>query len=78
MIFKFIQNFFDDFNFFHYQNFNQQLYINLNVLKQHEFDVIIYHMQNDHNSSLDHTVKKNQQKIKSILFFSKLLTDAEI
>ena len=50
---------FDDFNFFHHQNFNQQLYINLNVLKWYEFDVIIYHMQNNHDDLLNHTVKKN-------------------
>ena len=39
---------------------------------------MIYHIQNDHDDSLDHTVKENQQKIESILFLSKLLTDAEI
>jgi len=38
---------------------------------------MIYHMQNDHDDSLDHTVKENWQKIKFILFLSKLLTDAE-
>ena len=38
---------------------------------------MIYHIQNDHDNSLDHTVKKNWQKIEFILFFSKLLTDAE-
>ena len=57
--FKFIQKIFDDFNFLHHQNFNQCLYIDLNALKQHEFDVMIYHMQNDHDDSLDHIVKKN-------------------
>ena len=35
-------------------------------------------MQNDHDDSLNHTVKKNQQKIEFIFFFSKLFTDAEI
>jgi len=39
---------------------------------------MIYHMQNNHDDLLDHIVKKNQQKIELILFFSKLLTDAEI
>src|SRR6266480_3951657 len=29
--FKFIQKIFDDFNFLHHQNFNQQLYVDLNV-----------------------------------------------
>src|SRR5437667_401480 len=69
---------FDDLNFLHHQNPNQCLYIDLNASKQHGFDVMIYHMQNDHDSLLDHTVKENQQKIESILFLSKLLTDAEI
>ena len=59
MIFEFIQKIFDDFNFLHHQNFNQQLYVNLNVSKWHEFDVMIYHMQNNHDNLLNHTVKKN-------------------
>ena len=39
---------------------------------------MIYHMQNNHDSSLNHTMKKNWQKMQLILFFNKLLTDAEI
>ena len=42
--FKFIQKKFDDFNFLHHQNSDQQLYVDLNMSKQHEFDVMIYHM----------------------------------
>ena len=57
--FEFIQKIFNDFNFLYHQNLNQYLYINLNALKQHEFDIIIYHMQNDHDSLLDHIIKKN-------------------
>ena len=38
---------------------------------------MIYHMQDDKNESLDHITKKNHSKIQSILFLSKLLTDAE-
>ena len=76
--FEFIQKFFDNFNFLHHQNFNQWLYVDLNVSKWHRFDVMIYHMQNDHDNSLDHTVKENWQKIESIFFLSKLLTDTEI
>ena len=69
---------FDDFNFLHHQNFNQQFYIDLNVLKQHKFDVMIYYIQNDYNNLLNHTMKKNQQKMQLILFLSKLLINAEI
>ena len=58
-IFEFIQKIFDDFNFLHHQNLNQQLYVDLNVSKWHEFDVMIYHMQNDHDNLLDHTIKEN-------------------
>src|SRR5438034_11239546 len=76
-IFEFIQKIFDDLNFLHHQNSDQQLYVDLNTLKQHEFDVMIYHMQNDYDDSLDHTVKENQQKMQLIFFLSKLLTDAE-
>ena len=39
---------------------------------------MIYYMQNNHDNLLNHTVKKNQQKIESIFFLSKFLTDAEI
>ena len=59
MIFEFIQKIFDDLNFLHHQNLNQQLYVNLNASKQHEFDIIIYHMQNDYDNSLDYIIKKN-------------------
>ena len=76
--FEFIQKIFNDLNFLHHQNFNWWLYVDLNVSKQHEFDVMIYHMQNDHDDLLDHIIKKNWQKIKSIFFLSKLFTDAEI
>ena len=75
--FEFIQKIFNDFNFLHHQNFNWCLYINLNALKWHRFDIMIYHMQNDYNDSLNHIVKENQQKIESILFLSKFFTDAE-
>ena len=59
MIFKFIQKNFDNLNFLYHQNLNQQLYVDLNASKQHEFDVMIYHMQNDHDDLLDHIIKKN-------------------
>ena len=58
-IFNFIQKIFNDFNFLHHQNLNWCLYIDLNALKQHRFDVMIYHMQNNHDSLLNHIVKKN-------------------
>ena len=38
---------------------------------------MIYHMQDDENEFLDHITKENYNKIQSILFFSKLLTNAE-
>ena len=38
---------------------------------------MMYHMQDDENESLDHITKENHNKIQSILFLSKLLTDAE-
>ena len=75
--FKNIQKIFDKFNFLHHQDSNCQLYIDFNVSKQFEFDVMIYHMQDDKNESLDHITKKNCSKVQSILFFSKLLTNAE-
>ena len=56
----------------------KEIKTHLNASKQHEFDVMIYHMQNDHDNLLDHIIKENQQKIEFILFLSKLFTDAEI
>ena len=38
---------------------------------------MIYYMQDDKNEFLNHIIKKNHSKIQSILFFSKLLTNAE-
>src|SRR6266480_4654709 len=75
--FKAIQKTFDDLNFLHHQNPNQHLYINLDTSKQYEFSVTVYHMLDDDDSSLNHTVKENHQKVQPILFLSKLLTDAE-
>src|SRR6266480_4439538 len=74
--FENIQKIFDKFNFLHHQNSNHQLYVDFDISKQFEFDVMIYHMQNDKNEFLDHIIKKNCSKIQSILFFSKLFTDA--
>src|SRR6266480_3718429 len=54
--FKAIQKIFDNLNFLHHQNSNQCLYINLDTLKQYEFSVTVYHMLNDENDLLDHTV----------------------
>ena len=76
--FENIQKIFDKFNFLHYQDSNCWLYVDLDVSKQFEFDVMIYHMQDDKNESLNHIIKKNHSKIQSIFFLSKLLTDAEI
>ena len=77
-VFKIIQKIFDKFNFLHHQDSNQWLYINFDVSKQFEFDVIIYHMQDDKNRFLDHIIKENHSKIQLILFLSKLLTDMKI
>ncbi len=38
---------------------------------------MIYHIKNDEEGSLNHTIKENRQKIQSILFLNKILTDAE-
>ena len=76
-IFKIIQKIFNKLNFLHHQDSNQQLYINFDVSKQFEFDVMIYHMQDDENKSLNHITKRNHSKVQSILFLSKLLTNAE-
>ena len=37
----------------------KEIKTHLNASKQHEFDVMIYHMQNDHDDLLDHTMKEN-------------------
>ena len=58
-IFEFIQKIFNDLKFLHHQNLNWCLYIDLNASKWHEFDIMIYYMQNDHDNLLDHTIKKN-------------------
>ena len=75
--FEDIQKIFDKFNFLHHQNSNCQLYVDFDISKQFEFSVMIYHMQDDKNESLNHIIKENCSKIQSIFFLSKLLTNAE-
>ena len=74
---KIFSEIFDKLNFLHHQNSNCQLYVDFDVSKQFEFDVIIYHIQDDENESLDHIIKKNHNKVQSIFFLNKLLTNAE-
>ena len=77
-IFEDISKIFNKLNFLHYQDSNHQLYVDFDVSKQFEFNIMIYHMQDDKNESLNHIIKKNYSKVQSIFFLSKLLTDAEI
>jgi hypothetical protein len=76
--FETIQKTFDNPNFLYHQDPNRCLYIDLDASKRHSFGVMVYHMQDDHDGPLDHTVKGNRHKVQPILFLSKLLTDAEI
>ena len=46
-VFKTLQNLFRTFIFLIHFNFNHQLYINMNVFKQYDFDVIVYHIEED-------------------------------
>ena len=71
--FEDIQKIFDKFNFLHHQDSNCQLYVDLDISKQFEFDVMIYHMQDDENESLDHIIKKNCSKVQSIFFLASFL-----
>ena len=75
--FETIQKTFDNPNFLYHQDPNRCLYIDLDASKRHSFGVMVYHMQDDHDGPLDHTVKGNRHKVQPILFLSKLLTDAE-
>ncbi len=38
---------------------------------------MIYHIKNDEEGPLNHTIKRNRQKVQPILFLSKIFTDAE-
>jgi len=75
--FEDIQKIFDKLNFLHHQDSNHWLYVDLDISKQFEFSIIIYHMQDDKNEFLNHITKENCSKVQSIFFLSKLLTDAE-
>jgi len=57
--FEIIQKAFNNSNFLHYQNLNQQLYIDLNVSKWHGFDVMMYCMKDDLDKLLDYIIKEN-------------------
>ena len=66
--FENIQKIFDKLNFFHHQDLNCWLYIDFDVSKQFEFNIMIYYMQDDKNESLDHIIKKNHSKVQLIFF----------
>ena len=71
--FETLQNLFRIFIFLIHFNFSYQLYIDVNVFKQYDFDVIVYHVEED----LKEVMKFSCHKIQFILFLNKLLTSAE-
>ena len=56
-----------------YHDFTRQLYVNVNVSHERDFNVIVYH--NKDEKSFNNYDKKN---IKFILFFNKIFISTEI
>ena len=76
--FETLQNLFTKLIFLCHFDSSWQLYINVNVFKQYEFDAVIYHIES--NSIMNSSGKAAEfphQKIQSIFFLNKLLTSAE-
>ena len=71
--FKTLQNLFRTFIFLIHFDSSHQLYIDMNVFKQYDFDAVVYHVEED----LKEVVKFLHHKIQFILFLSKLLTPTE-
>ena len=68
-----MQKIFNKLVFLIYHNFTRQLYANVNILHERDFDVIVYYVKNEKLfNSYD---KKN---IEFTLFFNKILTSAKI
>ena len=77
-MFETLQNFFTKLIFLYYFDSSWQLYINVNVFKQYEFNAMIYHVKNNSTVNFsDKVAEFSHQKIQSILFLNKLLTSAE-
>lgn len=59
-------------------NSKQQLYIDLDASKEFDFDVHVYHNKlNLLKTSFNDLFSSEQKEMKSIFFFSHLLSDAE-
>jgi len=72
-IFHYLQSLFSQSIILIHFSSKQQLYIDLNVFKEFNFEVHIYHLKEiTENSTL------KQKFIKSVLFLSRLLQDAEM
>ena len=71
--YKILQKIFNKLIFSMYHDFTRQLYVNVNVSHERDFNVIVYH--NKDEKSFNNYDKKN---IKFILFFNKIFISTEI
>ena len=71
--FETLQNLFRIFIFLIHFDSSCQLYIDINVFKQYDFDAVVYHVEED----LKKITEFSCHKIQLILFLSKLLTSVE-
>jgi hypothetical protein len=63
--------------FLHYPNPDRYLYLDINVFKEYDFGVILYHIKGDDNGLIDYIDKDNRYRVQPILFFSKLFIKIE-
>ena len=63
--------------YFVHSNFKRQLFIDLNVNKKFDFDVMLYYVKKVYFDQLESDKYFSRHVIKSILFFNRLLIDVE-
>ena len=68
---------FNNFTFFIHFDRKRILFINVNVFKKHDFDIIIYHVKNEIKYRNDSKILIIRIDIKSIFFLNKCLTNAK-
>ena len=77
VVYEILQLTFSNFIFLIHFNRICILFINVNVVKKHDFDIIMYHVKNENKYRDNSKLLMTRIDIKFILFFSKCLTNVE-
>ena len=70
LFYETFQKMFNKFIFLIHHNFVRQFYININILHERDFEIIVYHVKKE-------KITYNKKNIKFILFLNKILISIE-